>query len=151
MDDEISVEVASTTLEAISGTQIAVVKSKPELSASTVVEELRLRSKSKTNVPLVPKLSCERLTINDSQDPSYRHLQLPYYVVCRQRYTKAATKQRLQFLKEVRKQEISQSRALSGVRIHREFLNPVITPPKAEDVINLTPKQKFKIQQLLRD
>lgn len=54
-------------------------------------------------------------------------------------------------MKEIRKQEISQSKALSGVRIHREFLNPVLVPTRPDEIIKLTPKQQFKLEQLLKE
>lgn len=72
-------------------------------------------------------------------------------MICRERYQKAGAKQRRQFLSEIRMQEISQSRALNGVRIHRVFINPVITPAKPSEIIKLTPKQQFKLKQLLKD
>lgn len=72
-------------------------------------------------------------------------------MICRQRYQKAGTKQRLQFLREIRTQEISQSKALNGVRIHRVFVNPVLAPPDPAEIIKLTPKQQFKLEHLLKE
>ncbi|EFA03283.1 uncharacterized protein LOC103313175 [Tribolium castaneum] len=109
-------------------------------------EPMQLKKKE-----VLPKLPCEFLTPNDSKDPSYTNLEVPYRVICRQRYQKAGTQQRLQFLREIRRQEISQSKALSGVRIHRVFLNPVLVPANPVEIVKLTPKQKFKLEQLLNE
>ncbi|CAG9825346.1 unnamed protein product [Phaedon cochleariae] len=90
-----------------------------------------------------------QLNINDSNDPSYSRLTLPYRVICRQRYRRAGVQQRSQFIKEIKDHELLQTKALDGVRIHREFCNAVIAPPRAEEIIRLTEKQKMKIEEIL--
>ncbi|XP_030764677.1 uncharacterized protein LOC115888929 [Sitophilus oryzae] len=90
------------------------------------------------------------LTPKDSQDPSYANLKdLPYRVLCRQRYRKAGAKQRAQFVKEIKHHELLQTKALDGVRIHREFCSAIISQPKCEDMITLTREQKIKIEEIL--
>lgn len=70
-------------------------------------------------------------------------------VICRKRYAKAARKQRKQFIKEIIQQENLQSRALDGVRLHREFCNPVIQPLAPDELITLTPAEEAKLRRLL--
>ncbi|KAL3281267.1 hypothetical protein HHI36_004480 [Cryptolaemus montrouzieri] len=96
-----------------------------------------------------PKLPCEILTPNDSRDPSYTNLTPPYRVICRQRYQRCAKKYRDQFITEIKRQEAMQFRALDGIRIRREFCDPLIEPLPLEDRIKLTPKQQFRLDELL--
>lgn len=70
-------------------------------------------------------------------------------VICRQRYYLAGVKQRRQFLKEISVQEALQTRALSGVRVHREFCNPVINPPVAEEIVTLTREERRRLEKVL--
>ncbi|KAK9870606.1 hypothetical protein WA026_008168 [Henosepilachna vigintioctopunctata] len=97
------------------------------------------------------KLPCEILTPNDSIDPSYTNLTLPYRVICHQRYQKCAREYRKQFIKEIKRQEAMQFRALDGIRIRREFCDPLIEPLPANDRIKLTAKQKFRLDELMRN
>ncbi|XP_023029905.1 uncharacterized protein [Leptinotarsa decemlineata] len=90
-----------------------------------------------------------KLSLNDSVDPSYSNLVLPYRVVCRQRYRRAGVKQRAQFIKEIKDHELLQTKALDGVRIHREFCNAIIRPPHPDEIIRLTESQKMKIEEIL--
>ncbi|XP_057672289.1 uncharacterized protein LOC130903919 [Diorhabda carinulata] len=85
----------------------------------------------------------------DSIDPSYTNLVLPYRVICRQRYHLAGVKQRAQFIKEIKQHELLQSKALDGVRIHREFCNPILSKPNPNELIKLTRKQKMKLEEIL--
>lgn len=97
-----------------------------------------------------PKMPCEVLTPNDSRDPSYTNLTLPYRVICRQRYQKCSQKYRNQFISEIKRQEAMQFRALDGIRIRREFCDPLIEPLPPEDTIKLTPKQQYRLDELLK-
>ncbi|KAB0797102.1 hypothetical protein PPYR_08096 [Photinus pyralis] len=81
--------------------------------------------------------------------PSYTRLKIEYFVVCRQRYYKEGVKQRRQFIKEIKVHESLQSRALDGVRVHREFCNPVLVPPAASEIIKLTPKEIMRLEKIL--
>ncbi|XP_018570928.1 uncharacterized protein LOC108910707 [Anoplophora glabripennis] len=90
------------------------------------------------------------LTINDSNDPSYTGLVLPYRVICRQRYRRAGVLQRRQFIKEIKDHELLQTQALHGVRIHREFCNANLCAPRIEDMVKLTNQQKRKIEEILK-
>ncbi|XP_044751884.1 uncharacterized protein LOC123311851 [Coccinella septempunctata] len=100
--------------------------------------------------PPSPKLPCEILTPNDSRDPSYTDLTLPYRVICRQRYQRCAKKYRKQFITEIKRQEAMQFRALDGIRIRREFCDPLIEPLPPKDRIKLTPKQQYRLDELLK-
>ncbi|XP_076270577.1 uncharacterized protein LOC143202725 [Rhynchophorus ferrugineus] len=91
------------------------------------------------------------LTPRDSKDPSYGNLVLPYRVVCRQRYRRAGAIQRAQFIKEIKQHELLQTKALDGVRIHREFCNAIIRQPRPESLIKLTERQKLKLEELLAE
>lgn len=68
---------------------------------------------------------------------------------CRQRYHWAGVKQRKQFIKEIKDHELLQTKALDGVKIHREFCNAIITPPRADEIIKLTEKQKMRIEEIM--
>lgn len=81
--------------------------------------------------------------------PSYTHLEIEYRVVCRQRYYKEGVKQRRQFIKEIKVHESLQSRALDGVRVHREFCNPVLVPPAESEIITLTRKEMMHLEKIL--
>ncbi|KAF2881120.1 hypothetical protein ILUMI_25031 [Ignelater luminosus] len=81
--------------------------------------------------------------------PSFTDLILPYRVICRQRYHLAGVKQRRQFLKEISVQEALQTRALSGVRVHREFCNPIINPPVPEEIVTLTREERRHLESVL--
>ncbi|KAJ8920951.1 hypothetical protein NQ315_015744 [Exocentrus adspersus] len=89
------------------------------------------------------------LSINDSNDPSYTRLELPYRVICRQRYRQAGVLQRKQFVKEIKDHELLQTKALDGVRIHREFCNSNLCPPRIFDKVVLSDSQKSKIEKIL--
>ncbi|KAK5646641.1 hypothetical protein RI129_005105 [Pyrocoelia pectoralis] len=90
------------------------------------------------------------LTRSDvSMFPSYTRMALPFFVACRQRYHKDGVKQRRQFIKEIKIEESLESRALDGVRVHREFCNPVIIPPAASEMIKLTRDESMRLEQIL--
>ncbi|XP_066147661.1 uncharacterized protein [Euwallacea fornicatus] len=84
---------------------------------------------------------------SDTNDPT--QLKLPYFVVCRQRLLKAGKQQRTQFIRELKAHELLRARALDGVRIHREFCNPILSSVDPKELIVLTKKQKEKIEKLL--
>ncbi|ENN79674.1 uncharacterized protein LOC109534596 [Dendroctonus ponderosae] len=88
-------------------------------------------------------------TPNDTNDPSYTQLKLPYSVVCRQRYRNAAKQQKADFIKEIQAHELLAEKALDGVRIHREFCNPIISPVKESELITLTKEQQERIEKIL--
>ncbi|KAL1491700.1 hypothetical protein ABEB36_012258 [Hypothenemus hampei] len=88
-------------------------------------------------------------TPNDTNDPSYSHLTLPYRVICRERYRKAGQQMKAQFIKELNAHQLLRDRALDGVRIHREFANAYINKMKHSEMIILTREQKEKIEKLL--
>ncbi|CAG9856700.1 unnamed protein product [Phyllotreta striolata] len=91
-----------------------------------------------------------KLSIRDSMEPSYTKLRdIPYNVVCRQRYRNAGTKQREQFIKEIQVHEILQTHALDGVRIHREFCGVIIVEGAPEDIITLTDKERLRVHMIL--
>ncbi|XP_060518396.1 uncharacterized protein LOC132697121 [Cylas formicarius] len=71
------------------------------------------------------------------------------WVICRQRYRTAAAKQRAQFIKEINRHELLQIKALDGVRIHRGFSNPVICQAKPKELVQLTAKQRMRIEDIL--
>lgn len=71
------------------------------------------------------------------------------YVVCRQRLYKAGVKQRLQFIKEIKSIESLQPRALHGVRVHREFCNPILTPPSPAEIITLSDREMSELENIL--
>ncbi|XP_050307420.1 uncharacterized protein LOC126744114 [Anthonomus grandis grandis] len=96
-------------------------------------------------------MSKYQLTPNDSNDPSYTNLKLPYSVICRQRYINAGKKMRAQFIKEIKAHELLRTRALDGVRIHREFCNPIISKIDKKELITLTPKQQERIEYILNN
>lgn len=70
-------------------------------------------------------------------------------VICRQRYHHDGVKQRLQFIREIKVQEALQSRALDGVRLHREFCNPVICRPIASDIVTLTHDERRRLEIIM--
>ncbi|XP_028128147.1 uncharacterized protein LOC114324476 [Diabrotica virgifera virgifera] len=113
------------------------------LNVYTAIKSELLQDKIKNGLPPF------KLSPKDSYNPSYTNLVLPYRVICRQRYHLAGVKQKAQFIREIRDHELLQSKALDGVRIHREFCNPVLSKPKPNEMIRLTDKQKMKIEEIL--
>lgn len=70
-------------------------------------------------------------------------------MICRRRYERAGKEQRRQFLREVATQEALQAKALDGVRIYREFCNPVLRIARPKELVKLTPKEEARLRQIL--
>lgn len=83
--------------------------------------------------------------------PSYSNLIIPYRVTCRRRYHHDGIRQNKQFLHEVATQEALQRKALDGVRVHRIFCNPMLSPPSTEEIIHLTINEKRRVESILRN
>ncbi|KAF5293082.1 hypothetical protein FQA39_LY13692 [Lamprigera yunnana] len=81
--------------------------------------------------------------------PSYSNLGVLYFVASRQRYTLAGIKHRRQFINEVKIHENLQYRALDGVRVHREFCNPILKPIDPSEVIKFTIKEERRLNEIL--
>lgn len=81
--------------------------------------------------------------------PSFTNVKINYFVVCRQRYSLDGIKQRRQFIKEIKVHESLQYKALDGVRVHREFCNPLLIPPAASEIIKLTPKELMRLGDIM--
>lgn len=52
-------------------------------------------------------------------------------------------------MKEIKFLELLQTKALDGVRIHREFSDTVLSKPNRNDMIKLNQDQKRKIEEIL--
>lgn len=52
-------------------------------------------------------------------------------------------------MKEIREHALLQTKALDGVKIHREFSNPIISPPHPSEIIKLTEKQKMRLEEIM--
>lgn len=52
-------------------------------------------------------------------------------------------------MKEIRDHELLQTKALDGVKIHREFCNAIITVPRPDEIIKLTEKQKMRLGEIM--
>ncbi|CAH0557716.1 unnamed protein product [Brassicogethes aeneus] len=88
--------------------------------------------------------------LNLSNDPSFSDLKLPYRVICSRRTIKTKQMQVRQFTKELGLHEILQSQALDGVRLHREFSNPILEYPHASELITMTPAEKRQLEEILK-
>ncbi|XP_017782128.1 PREDICTED: uncharacterized protein LOC108566651 [Nicrophorus vespilloides] len=82
--------------------------------------------------------------------PSYSNLTLPYRVICRQRYQRCIREQQQQIIKEIRMHEELQPQALSGVRLHREFCDPILKKVSTRDRITLTIPEERRLEYILK-
>lgn len=56
-----------------------------------------------------------------------------------------------QFLHEHELLELTQPRALHGIRFHREFCEPRMAPLKPEDFIRIPPRLKRRLEYILEN
>lgn len=52
-------------------------------------------------------------------------------------------------MSEITKYEALQWKALDGVRVHRIYCDPVLSPPSQEELIKLTPDEERRLQYLI--
>lgn len=98
----------------------------------------------------IKETKCLNITKSDSSVyPSYTNIVLPYRVKCRRRYFRDTIKYNKQFIKEISTVEALQQRAFDGVRVHRIFCNPMISPPEPDKSIRLTPNEKRRLEEIL--
>ncbi|XP_063696999.1 uncharacterized protein LOC134828001 [Culicoides brevitarsis] len=89
--------------------------------------------------------------------PFYEKYQMPYFMVCRQRYQDSKKKYDEQFLYELKMQEAMQPSAYDAMRFHRHFIITTLWPPlhtrKEIDMTlkmyDLDPKQKKRLRELM--
>nr|CAI5844836.1 unnamed protein product [Callosobruchus analis] len=67
----------------------------------------------------------------------------PPRVICRQRYRRAGKLQRAQFINEIKEHELLQTRALGGVRIHREFCNAIL-PCRTSTISSIDHQREYQ-------
>lgn len=77
-----------------------------------------------------------------SKYPSYTQLNLPYHLVCRQRYVKVIKMRRRQCKEDLRTMELMQSKALDGIKIHRVFSEGFQLPASLKISHSFTPEER---------
>ncbi|XP_019864872.1 uncharacterized protein LOC109594129 isoform X1 [Aethina tumida] len=119
------------------------------LTLTMSVEPPVLDLSGNSDDPTKKKKKKKKRDLNLSRDPSYTKLTVPYRVICANRIRETARRQQEVFKKELSLHEILQTKALDGVRLHREFANPVLENPFPEEVITLTPAQRRQLDEIL--
>ncbi|XP_049822087.1 uncharacterized protein LOC109594129 isoform X2 [Aethina tumida] len=84
-----------------------------------------------------------------SREPSYSKLTIPYHVICAERIREQRRKQKIDFERELELHQMLRSRAREGVRIHRQFVNPLMEKIDPKDLIKVTLAERKQIHELL--
>lgn len=106
-------------------------------------ERIQLRKRKSKTIPVYTKS-------DSSVYPSYSNLILPYRVVCRQRYQNAINQHHAQFISEICLHERLQPYALGGVRLRREFCDPILIKVGSKDIIGLDLEEERRLEHILK-